>query len=222
VVPLSFIAPTQIHKQACIQCRFRLPANNHFTAAGHPSYLKSARLYLRKMYALKDDNPAVHENFQSGFHVIQRSSQYWAGLGSDLVIEQTLMHSLKSQGRLTQGSGMSKHQRTVWAMSSAVSSTYNFTMQELITKSHTSSEQHKELSASRLRRDETDLGKVAEKLDSFTPFSTNESLRILSQGLMPMRMSMFRTYLKSEKTLYRRWTNSQFSENFSPTFTNGV
>jgi len=66
------------------------------TADGHPNYLKSARLYLQKMYALKDDNPEVHQKFQSGFHVIRRSSQYWAFLGSDLVIDQTLMRSLKS------------------------------------------------------------------------------------------------------------------------------
>jgi len=78
---------------------------------------------------------------------------------------------------------MSKHQRTVWAMSSTVSSAYNFAMQELTTRSYTSSEQHKELSTSRLRRDETDLGKVAEKLDSFTPFSTNESLHIFITGI---------------------------------------
>jgi len=62
------------------------------TAAGHPNYLKSARLYLQKMYALKDDNPEVHRKFQSGFHVIRRSSQYWAVLGSDLVIEQSSKH----------------------------------------------------------------------------------------------------------------------------------
>ena len=68
-------------------------------------------------------------------------------------------------------------------MSSAVSSTYNFAMQELTTRSYTTSEQHKELSASRLRRDETDLGKVAEKLDSFTPFSADESLRIFITGI---------------------------------------
>jgi len=93
------------------------------------------------------------------------------------------MRSLKSQGGLARGSGMSEHQRTVWAMSYTVSSAYNFTMQELTTRSYTTSEQHKELSASRLRRDETDLGKVAEKLDSFTPFSADESLRIFITGI---------------------------------------
>ena len=85
-----------------------------FAAAGHPNYLKSARLYLQNLIQKKkDDNPEVHQKFQSGFHVILRSSQYLAGLGSDLVIEQTLMRSLKSQGWLRRGSGMSEHQRTV-------------------------------------------------------------------------------------------------------------
>ena len=32
-----------------------------FAAAGHPNYLKSARLYLQEMYELKDDNPEVHQ-----------------------------------------------------------------------------------------------------------------------------------------------------------------
>ena len=154
-----------------------------FVAAGHPNYLKSARLYLQKMYALKDDNPEVHQKFQSGFHVIWHSSQYWADLGSDLVIEQTLMRSLKSQGGLTRGSGISKHQRTVWAMLSTVSSAYNLAMQELIVRSYATSEQRKELSASRVRRDETDFGKVAEQLDSFTPFSADESLRSIITGI---------------------------------------
>ena len=71
-----------------------------FVAAGHPNYLKSACLYFQKMHTLEDENSEVHQKFQCGFHVIRCSSQYWAGLGSDLVIEQTLMHSLKRQGSL--------------------------------------------------------------------------------------------------------------------------
>ena len=57
-------------------------------------------------------------------------------------------------------------------------------MQELTTRSYTTSEQHKELSASRLRRDETDLRKVAEKLDCFTPFSADESLHNIITGII--------------------------------------
>ena len=55
-----------------------------FAAAGHPNYLKSARLYLQKMHALEDDNPEVYQKFQSGLHVIRRSSQY--GLSLALIL----------------------------------------------------------------------------------------------------------------------------------------
>ena len=165
LVLADWMGSWEMHRSAVSVC---LPI---FAAAGHPNYLKSACLYFQKMLALKDDNPAVHQKFHSGFHVIRRSSQYWAGLGSDLVIEQTLMRSLKSQGGLTRGSEMSEHQWTVWAMSSTVSSHYNLAMQDLTEISYVKSEQHKELSASRLKRDEKDLGKVAEKLECYTVFN---------------------------------------------------
>ena len=58
------------------------------------------------MVTLESDNPAVFQKFVNGFHVIRRSDRYWAGLGSDLVIEQTLMRSLKSTVGLTRGGGM--------------------------------------------------------------------------------------------------------------------
>jgi len=47
-----------------------------FVAVGHPNYLNPARLYLQKMHALEDENPEIHQKFQSGFHVIRHSSQY--------------------------------------------------------------------------------------------------------------------------------------------------
>ena len=68
-------------------------------------------------------------------------------------------------------------------MSCTVSSTYNLAMKDLTARSYTTCEQHKELSASRVRRDETDVSKVAEKLDSFTPFSADESLRNIITGI---------------------------------------
>ena len=45
---------SEMHLSAVSAC---LPI---FAAAGHRNYLKSAHLYLQKMYALKDDNPEVH------------------------------------------------------------------------------------------------------------------------------------------------------------------
>ena len=91
----------KLHLSALSSC---LPI---FAAAGHANYLKSTFLYLQMMGSLEIDKPEVHQKFVDGFHVVRRSNQYWSGLGSDLVFEQTLMRSLKSQGGRTRSSGMS-------------------------------------------------------------------------------------------------------------------
>ncbi|KZS20551.1 Uncharacterized protein APZ42_012726 [Daphnia magna] len=71
-----------------------------FAAAGHSNYLKSSYVYVQNMMSLKETNPLLYHLFQSGHHVIRRSDQYWAGLSSDLVIEQDLMRTMKSSGIL--------------------------------------------------------------------------------------------------------------------------
>ena len=59
----------QMHLHAISDC---LPI---FSAAGYQSYLKSAYLYLQKMFKLESDNTAVFEKFANGCHVIRRSDQ---------------------------------------------------------------------------------------------------------------------------------------------------
>src|SRR6218665_2848735 len=66
-----------------------------FDAAGHYNYLKSAHFYVQQMGQLHINHPDVFRKFENGCHVIRRSSQFWAGLSSDLVTEQTLMGSLR-------------------------------------------------------------------------------------------------------------------------------
>ena len=85
-------------------------------ASGHNSYTKSAVLYLQQMSNLKTQHPDVQQHFNKGLHVIQRSNRLWAGLSSDLIIEQVLMRSLKTSGGLTQGRGMMEHQRLLWLL----------------------------------------------------------------------------------------------------------
>ena len=66
-----------------------------FAAAGHYSYLKSAYIYVQEMGQLDINHPDIFRKFQKGYHVIHHSSQFWACLTSDLIIEQTLMRPLK-------------------------------------------------------------------------------------------------------------------------------
>jgi hypothetical protein len=60
-------------------------------AAGHNHYTKSATIYLQMMDELQERHPDVYTMFIRGYHVIRRSDRYWAGLSTDLVIEQALM-----------------------------------------------------------------------------------------------------------------------------------
>ncbi|CAB3992866.1 Hypothetical predicted protein [Paramuricea clavata] len=155
-----------------------------FAAAGHSNYLKSAYLFLQSMTRLEKNNQSVFRKFMNGLHVIRRSDQmYWAGLGCDLVIEQTLMRSLKIAGGLTRGSEMSEHQRVLWTMSAPVSSAYSDKMQSFTDQSLVTSEQHKEATAAKVKRNHEDLEKIAGKLQEFSPFPEEASLRNIITGV---------------------------------------
>lgn len=104
----------------------------YLATSGHNNYTKSALIYLQQMSHLQDDNLEVYQCFQDGLHVIRWSDRYWAGLSSDLVIEQVLMRSLKTNGGLTRGRGMTEQQRLIWSLSMPVCGEMNKTMQELM------------------------------------------------------------------------------------------
>ena len=86
----------------------------YFAACGHNNYAKSAHVYIQDMIELEQLNPDMFCQLNSGLFVIHRSDWLWAGLPSDLVIEQVLMRSLKTNGGLTRGRGMEDTQRFRW------------------------------------------------------------------------------------------------------------
>ena len=94
------------------------------------------------------------------------------------------MRSLKTSGGLTRGSGMSEEQRALWTMSTPISAEYNIAMQEFANLSYTTSEQHKELTDTRKKRDISDLSKINTKLSGFSPFSSDPSLRNIVNGVV--------------------------------------
>ena len=155
-----------------------------FAAAGHHNYLKSAYLYIQEMAELDSKHPHVYEKFKDGFHVIRRTNQFWAGLSCDLVIEQTLMRSLKSTGGLTHGSKMTEEQRALWTMSAPITSEFNIAMQVFNDLTYTTSEQHKESTGARIERDRSDLTKISTKLNAFSPFSSDPALRNILNGIV--------------------------------------
>ena len=110
----AFAGSVQLPNCLCCSCALQLPAICH----------------LQQMSNLEEKHPDVYRKFLDGFHVVLRSNQCWAGLSSDLVIEQTLMRFLKSTCGLSRGSGMTEDMRILWTLSAPVTSEYNIAMQD--------------------------------------------------------------------------------------------
>ena len=73
----------------------------YFAPSGHSLYAKSAYVYLQIMLRLPETYPDAHRKFMEGYHVVRRSDRFWAGLSTDIIIEQVAMRSIKSYGGLT-------------------------------------------------------------------------------------------------------------------------
>jgi hypothetical protein len=153
-----------------------------FAAAGHNLYAKSARLYLQQMAQLESTHPDVFDQFMTGHNVMRRSECFWGGLSCDLIIEQTLMRTLKSNGGLTRGRGMEEMQRTVWLFSMPSCASVNRSMQSLKQTAFTTSEQHKEASEARQKREHKDTFKITKFLLARNPFESDEELRYIVTG----------------------------------------
>ncbi|KAG0706705.1 hypothetical protein GWK47_024292 [Chionoecetes opilio] len=135
------------------------------------------------MEGLPTSHPEVYQKFSEGFHVIRRSDRYWAGLSTDLVIEQVLMRSMKTSGGLTHGRGMDEIQRLVWTLSLPSCAEIKFTMQELAGIRYGTSDQHQEATSARKERDVRDTWKLVAFLQTYDPFTEDPSIHSISSGV---------------------------------------
>ena len=158
---------------------------NLFAATGHLNYAKCARLHLQQMRNLKTSHPLVYKCFmEKGYHCVRRSDRYWAGLWTDLIIEQVMMRSLKTRGGITRGGGMTDSVRLVWVGSMHRRAGIHDAMSTLTNLKRHTSEQHVELTSSRRERDMKSMWKVLAWFDAHDPFLPMvEELRSLSTGL---------------------------------------
>ena len=149
----------------------------YLAASGHNLYTKSARVYLQQRANLKEEHPDVHQRFEDELHVIRRSDRLWAGLLSDLIIEQVLVRSMKTSGGITRGRGMTEQQRLLWLLSMPACAEVNQAMQELTGVNYNTGEQNKDMSKARQARDWKDTLAVVQYLQERNPFSNDPSLR---------------------------------------------
>jgi len=126
----------------------------------------------------------VYALFNAGLFVIRRTERFWAGFSKDLVIEQTLMRTMKTTGGLVHRRGvMEEKQRNKWLSSLPVTATFNESMQEVTDRNFETIEQHKELSVARVERDNKDARTVFRVLCEHNPFERTLELRNIISGI---------------------------------------
>ena len=158
----------------------------YFAASGHLNYSKSAYCYLQQMQDLQLRNPEVYQCFIDGFNVVRRTDKFYAGIGTDLMIEQELMRSVKTTGGLTHGRGMTELQRTKWVLSTTTTAAVKQAMEEFAGVRYESSEQHvdqhKECSKTRYLRDYQDAMKMLQYLEFRNPFEGHADIVCIDTG----------------------------------------
>ena len=156
---------------------------NLFAASGHINYARCSRLYIQEMLGLSEANPWLHQQFQGGSHAVRRSERYWAGLWSDLTIEQTLMRSIKSRGGLTRGRGFDENVHHLWVSSISYTAAVHNAMTDLSGVRTATSEQHLGLGFKRRLSDYEDMVKFFKWFECRNPFAFDDShLHSLSTG----------------------------------------
>ena len=119
---------------------------NLFAAKGHFNYAKITRLYFQWILELPQKHPWLYKRFsEHGFHSVRRSDRYWAGLSTDLIIEQVMMRSIKSSSGLIRSPGFTEAVRFMWLYSMHSCTQVHDAMTSLTDLAHRTSEQHVEL-----------------------------------------------------------------------------
>ena len=87
------------------------------------NYAKCSRIYVPEMNKAIASSDWLRKQFEKGRQAVRRSNRFWAEIWSDLVIEQTLMRSIKCSGGLTRGCGFGEIVRNLWTTNVGFSAT---------------------------------------------------------------------------------------------------
>ena len=154
-----------------------------FHATSHNLYAKSAHLYLQNMREIKNKmNTFEYDKFANDrFFTIRRSDKFWSGIWSDMTIEQVLMKSMKSQGGLTHGRGITQTVLNKWILSMIAFIEVCNTMEQFCNVSYNTSKQHIDTSVSSILRDTVDLNKLLEIFQTHEPFPLSNNIMSISR-----------------------------------------
>ena len=185
----------------------------YFYAAGHFQYAKGAQLYLQDMVALYEKmSPEEFSLFTSGgYFSVRRTDKPFSGTWSDMIIEQSLMRSMKVTSGITHGRGISESVRSQWILGSRTSSLICSQLEEYCGTRSTTNEQHVDWRDARRKRDDADIQKLYEWLLNHDPFSDRKEVVSLSTGLIGNGVNCYDAY-EIGKSIMSENENKRFTD----------
>lgn len=158
----------------------------YFHARGHFLYAKSCHLYLQDMQDLKSRLTTLdYERFvTNGYFTIRRSNKFWSGIWSDMTIEQTLMRSMKSNGGLTHGRGITESTMKKWITTMTTMIDISQQIEQFCGVSFDTTEQHIDARTSRVSRDTNDVKKFLDWFTYHDSFPVVENVMPISTGVI--------------------------------------
>lgn len=116
--------------------------------------------------------PNEYDQFVNrGLFTIRRSDNFWSGTWTDMIIEQSLMRSIKTIGGLTHGRGVTDASLSKWVAAVPYCYLISEQIDEFSGVRNYSSQQHRDSSASRQNRDWSDQDKLLQFFSDYNPFS---------------------------------------------------
>lgn len=154
----------------------------YFHASGHFLDAKSAHLYLQDMRKLKDTINDDYEftRFTEGFFTIRRTDKFW----SDMTIEQVLMRSMKTQGGLTHGRGLSESVLTKFVLTMIILVEVCNNMEKFCNVSFATTEQHIDSREYRIKRDVANLKNITFFFNRYDPFPETDNIMSIFSGII--------------------------------------
>ncbi|CAG9761491.1 unnamed protein product [Ceutorhynchus assimilis] len=126
-----------------------------------------------------------YDKFCASFTIRRLPDKFWQGLWTDITIEQVLVRSMKSEGGLTRGRGLTEAVLGKWVLSMPESTRVCESLETFSKSRPCYSEQHVELRDSRGNRDYNDLQRLLSWLEFHNPFDDQiNSLLSISSSLV--------------------------------------
>ncbi|CAD6203940.1 GSCOCG00012670001-RA-CDS, partial [Cotesia congregata] len=118
-----------------------------------------------------------------GYFTIRRTSKFFSGTWSDMIIEQTLMRLVHCAGGLGRGRGISESVKSNWILSLSASVEISQSLENFLDLKSENSEQHKDLRDANISRDEKHMRKFFDWFNKHEPFPETSTIMSIATGV---------------------------------------